>query len=332
MSVENMVNFIVVEMTFLRYFCPLIEYGNRVGLKSNVFIYPSRKYSCPISVKKNWDQLSVLSNTYEFNVYPIDHINKLPADGVTFLIEGVGAQYLSDKHRKVSLTYMIDFSLAYEKYISQVDHVVLPSYDFAKRFDKVSDKNLYLGSPKYDLLKSKNQVREELDFEKDEKIVLLMYPRLRDIHKINIDLLVSSLKGSGYTVVIKTRGKDPVQKDYGADRCFSDDSWFPHTTLDLISACDFVINTDSTTIKEAILIGRPVVNFKIKPFVSKLGFLHEYDFNVDLNPGEEEKVLQALVELQEHKDLRSEFNNAIQRSLFQPGNVSKHIFEKLSLS
>ena len=40
-------NFLLREMTHLRYFIPIVEEGNARGVKSNFYITHSGKYNCP---------------------------------------------------------------------------------------------------------------------------------------------------------------------------------------------------------------------------------------------------------------------------------------------
>ena len=83
-------------------------------------------------------------------MYGSEEIKKF--EGPTFLIEGVGRERLDKtKHQSYSITYMTDFSLSYKNYIDEVDRVIFPSKYIAEHYEKDNSKNLYLGSPKYDI-------------------------------------------------------------------------------------------------------------------------------------------------------------------------------------
>ena len=144
-------NFILKECTFLRYFIPLTIEGNKRNIKSRYFIYSSGKYNCPIT---NKNAIRKLSEKYKFDICEGSDI-KLHS-GLTFLVEGVGADYLGGQHKKVSITYMTDFTVSYPKYIDKVDFVILPG-KFISDYYKIpkSPKNIYLGSPKYDIILNK---------------------------------------------------------------------------------------------------------------------------------------------------------------------------------
>jgi len=58
-------NFIASELTFLKFFIPIIEEGNRRGIKSKVFVSRSGKYSCPL-LQKNSDQLKKIYEQFCF--------------------------------------------------------------------------------------------------------------------------------------------------------------------------------------------------------------------------------------------------------------------------
>ena len=87
-------NFILNECTFLRYFIPLTIEGNKKNLVSNYFIYNSGKYNCPSYHKP---AITELSKQHNFNIHQISDIASFP--GLTFLIEGVGGNYLNDNHK-----------------------------------------------------------------------------------------------------------------------------------------------------------------------------------------------------------------------------------------
>lgn len=219
---------------------------------------------------------------------------------------------------------MTDFTISYSQYIDKVDHVVLPS-KFFQEFYKIPDspKNLYLGSPKYDINPNKAEILKKYNLE-DKKHVLVIYPRSRDISKINIPKLYSILKELGYNIIVKSRGKDPI--NYKGDHNLYDSKWFPHDSLELISISDLVINFSSTVIKELVLLKTPCINFNIKPFGLLLPFL--YDKNtVQLDPNNftQKDLTQSIEKITSYTD----YDNLIEKYLFKPTSVSKQILDKL---
>ena len=109
--------------------------------------------------------------------------------GIVFLIEGVDCDRLDrSKTTTVSMTYMTDYSGLYDSYADKVDHVVFPSRYFADTYNKKSPKNLYLGSPKYDITLDKNEINQKYELTNNKK-ALIIYPRNRDKNKVDLNHL-----------------------------------------------------------------------------------------------------------------------------------------------
>ncbi len=318
-------NFILSEMTFLRYFMPLIIEGNKRNIKSNLYIGRNNKYNNPYSFIS---QLRELSQQYDFDLKDISEAND--SSGITFLIEGVDVDLLDrSKTKIISMTYMTDFSGLYDSYVNKVDSIVFPSEYFAKLYNKTNSKNLYLGSPKYDILLDKDRINQKYWLTNGKK-ALIIYPRTRDKDKVNLNGIYSCLKDMGYDIVVKTRGKDPVSNSlHKGDAYFADKSWFPHTTIELIEASDIVINFNSTSIKECILAKTPLVNFNVKPWMP-LEELYNYDYCKAFSKFNESEFRQAIDDLT-LKDLSESFEKAIDNHLFR-GNSSERILDYLGVS
>ena len=266
-------NFLIKEMTYLRYFMPLVSEGNKNGVISKFFVGKSGKYNCP-NLPKHKSQLKTLTEEFNIQSYQINEVTDHP--GLTFLIEGVGVNYTNDSHKKASMTYMTDFRGLYDNYIDHVDNVIFPSKSIATHYGKINPKNLYLGSTKYDTNLSVEECLELTGLSKDEKYALIIYPRYRDLSKFPIRKIIESIKSLGMIPIIKSRGKEPCTDLMGC-LYYEDTSWFPHTTMLLLECVDIVVNTGSTAIKECIMQRKPVINFNLKPHFH-LPFLYQYDF------------------------------------------------------
>ena len=318
-------NFIISEMTFLRYFIPLITEGNRRNISSTVYTIGCNKYSCPI---KNISSLKELSKKYNFLVKPIQHIKNHHAP--TFMIEGVGIDYLSEKHEKIVIPYMIDFISLHKRYIDKADHIVMPSKFIAEFYNIPQEKLLYLGSPKYDVQLDKNEILKKYNLQKDRKRALVVFPRTRDLHKVDLARIYSYLNQAGFEILVKARGKEPVSSRLQGDHYYIDYSWHPHDTLELLHVSDILINFGSTTVKEATLLNTPLIDFNIKPKDVPRGFsfLYDYDFCSVVDPNisyEDFKFnLQKLVS----KDFTHSFQNAKENHLFTTG-ANKRIVDFL---
>ena len=289
------------------------------------------KYSSP-RIKRNFDQILQLAAFFNFELFEIQELAN--HSGLTFMIEGVGRENLQDFHTGASLTYQTDFTDLFSKYREEVDNIIFPSKKFAERYNCISEKNLYLGSPKYDncmAFMNDGRTKRELICKKynipeQEKYALIAFPRLRDLSKINMINIYQCLEDMGYKIIVKTRGKDPVQKDsLRGDFYFEDFTWFPHTAMELIEASDLVINFDSTLIKESTLLRKKIVNFHIKPFNPKLDFLYDHDFCKNLHPDTKKENIKNEINDLLTKDLTSNFDKAISDHLFEPVGVCKNI-------
>lgn len=140
----------------------------------------------------------------------------------------------------------------------------------------------------------------------------------------------------GYTILVKTRGKNPIQDGWmRGDRYFIDNSWFPHITMELIDISDIVINFNSTTVKEAIMGNTPVLNYKIEREYGiqerGYGFLYKYGCCIDNDVQGFETTFRQDVNYLTSNDWIDEFQTAKDDCLFKPGNVSKNIIEKVVL-
>jgi predicted glycosyltransferase len=160
------------------------------------------------------------------------------------------------------------------------------------------------------------------------KNVLLLYPKLRDINKINVTNIINTLHELDYKIFIKTRGKDPIH-DVSSFKgiVIHDGDWFPHPSIDLMYACDFVINFDSTAIKEAAVLKTPVINYHIKPkghgAPTRLDFLlnENFIFHVQDNIDHLKQTIKTI----EMTDFSNYFEKTIQAKFFNRREVCKKI-------
>ena len=98
--------------------------------------------------------------------------------------------------------------------------------------------------------------------------------------------------------------------------------------MELMYASDIIINFSSTSIKECILLKRPLINFDIKPFDRFLDDLYKHDYCIDLSIDFESFELKNSILKLTNTDLSSEYQKAKDLYLFEPGNVSEFILEK----
>ncbi len=193
---KNKISFLLYEMSFLRYFIPLILEANSRGIKAEMFIEKCNKYSCPLAVK-NFSILKELSERLGFEIKHASQISTSP--GVVFMIEGGGIHYLNDSHTKIVIPAMLDFLNLSDNYMDKIDKLIFPSKFIAEFYGLATDKTLYLGSPKFDVCDSfdREQICKKYGINLDEKIALVVAPRRRDLHKANLPKLYTFFEQYG---------------------------------------------------------------------------------------------------------------------------------------
>ena len=295
--------------------------GNKRGIKSKFFIDKNHKYNCSVTNPKNSEYLKNLSKIYNFSIFPINEIKTYP--GITFLIEGVGRKNLTTRHTSVSLTYMSDYRVLYETYMKEVDYIIFPNKKFAEEYGTISPKNLYFGCTKYDLdysRISRKSITNKYSLDYNKKFALIIYPKSRDLSNFFIKNIIDDVRKIGLTPILKHRGKENILNSFGCVY-FGDFSWYPHTTLELMNISDVVINTSSTSIKESIMMNKPIVNFSVKPH-KRLSFLYNYDFVTDFQ-GYNKKDFETALNEKLYSNYDLEFEKCKQEVLFNLGTSSR---------
>ena len=333
-------NFILMEMTHLRYWMPLVIEGNKRGLQSTFYVGASGKYNCPM---RNAGLLQQISKEFNIVVEPI--VDVASATGIMFSNEKTGINHLKSSHncKKIVCTYQTDFTESYEIYEGKADHILMPSEFCANFYDTKSDKNLYLGIPKYDVELNEEEVLTKYSLPPNKK-ALVIWPKTRDFQKSNVPRVANMLANLGFTILIKTRGKDPLKPHAIAQIrdhhgfYFEDDSWYPHTTQELLTVSEIAINFGSTTIEEFVMHNVPCVNFDVKPAIRHgyrhkhrvtHDYLYDYDYCKQLKPDFSEQEFDEAVKYLTSTDLTEEFKKARQNHLFDHKDSCKRILDVL---
>ena len=290
-----------------------------------------------------------MSEAYGITLRPVTHLRD--AKGVIFTSEESGVKMMAalDGLTKISMTYQTDFTISYHKYIDDVDYVMMPSEFIARYYNLETPKNLYLGITKYDVPLKNSDTCNKYGLNPTAKRVTFMWPKQRDLSKMPIHI-IDSLGDLGYQVLIKARGKDLVESKYrtkyekAGHRFFSDDSWYPHTTQELIEISDLVINSGSTTIEECVMHNTPLINFDIKPQVRHgisrehrvtHDYLYKYPYCLDLKGLPKDfstHMLAQMIQSLVTNSWEDEFTECRQRHLFDHSNTSEKVLNFLEES
>ena len=200
-------DFIIYEMTALRYFIPIIIEANRVNIKCNFFCNWSakKKYS---NLRRNKKELEKISKKYKISLFIFNEI--LKRNNPILTIEDVGLDDLNrfnDNQKIFSIYYSGDFIRLYSTYIDKIEHSLLISKFFANYYDCQSSKNLYFGSPKFDINLEKKEILEKYKLNEDDRYALVFYPKIRDRNKINIKDIYSVLRELNFKIIVKLSSK-----------------------------------------------------------------------------------------------------------------------------
>lgn len=303
---------------------PLIIEGNKIGVKSEIYWIKTGKYDSPHLYLNN---LNKLSKIYEFEVKKINWVNPVSSD-IVFFLEGSG---LGSVHsgRKICLNSMRDFTAHYDSYVGGVEKIFMCSEFFAEHYHKVSHKNRYLGTPKYDITIDPENIKKKYSI-KSDKNLLLMFPQERYLNESKIQKIKEFYKlcnNEGFNIIVKSRGKNPVNNNLRGNQYFEDVSWFPHSTMELITISDLVINFDSTTVKECIMMNKPFINFRVKE-IKRFEFMYDGKYCKDftLSHSNMESAINSIKVLS-GSDFSREFEKARAKYLFEKGAVAKNILE-----
>jgi len=317
-----MIKFVLAEMTYLRYFMPLIIEMNKRDIPLQMLVGHNQKYNDP---QKHMGMLKDLSKIH--NIEMLDLNDNLC--GETFItVEGVLAQNI--KGRVISLVALADFKFLYDRYIDYVDKVIFPSMFMAQYYDKVSDKNLYLGSPKYDVELDGRLIRDKYGILEKDRVVTVFAPNMGEINNFDFNQMYKTFSNMGYKIITKTRGKFVTPRDKRGDLYFEDSSWYPHASMEFIEISDFIVNFDSTTIKESVMLNTPIINFNIRGDKRRMSFLYEPDFCSMLDVLFKPEDIIQVVETINNSDYRDSFSDVRDKYLFQRWSASKNIVDHLS--
>ena len=354
--------FALNEMTHLRYFAPLVLSALKRDIKCEFLIYFRGKYNC---VGKHLKALEDFCNTSGATILPAQDFNK--TDQIIFCVEGAKGDHekfasglISLNNRIFVLTYQADFYFNYYIYKDFAEKIFLPSQymiDNAGKykdhphycFDSSSSKNFPSGVPKYDTVLDKDSILQKYNLSSKPKALFVfpnpgiglscgpLYKNGEQYGVIpdNLTLLYSTLHSLGFEVLVKSRGKHPLLgpwKAFKGDRYLVDASWFPHTTMELIEISDLVINVDSTTIKEAVLGHKPILNFSLRrpeAMIKGYDFLYNYSYCKSFDSFPNEGALRNSIKELTCGDFSTQFKEASDVHLFEKGTVCDTILREI---
>ena len=256
-------------------------------------------------------------------------------EGVFFVCEGIKSNIVKRNKNTHIFSFIVntDFKILYPKYINNVDWVLLPNKHYVTYYNAAHGnqldtcKNLYFGSTKYDNLNfNSKQIYEKYSIHSDMPVAIVFLPKPADINKVKLKKILNILKSKGFFVFTKSRPKDPISKKYWGDS-FLETSYYPCTSLELISISDIVINFDSSVVEEAIMSEKNIINFAVKNSVKPLYFLYDNICAVNLLPPFNYDLFSSHIDRMRGNKFSDEFSKIKNTYLYQNGNIANKIIQ-----
>ena len=369
--------FLLGEMTHLRYFVPLVKEYNRRKISSCFLVFFSGTYNCPSKHGDELDKACEKYNIEKIPVNDFKEKNKIIFGVEKSCAKAINNQGVSQENDFYVLLYQGDHLGNYDIYEKFAKNIIFPSDWTLKRcesfigdkrtngtewsIEKIkSPKNVCLGSPKYDIQLNKKEIINKYNLTNKRKILFLFPTPCQDskynlsaqglgklyhggvehgLSRGQMNALYDTIKSENFEILVKSRGKHLIPKGFKGDRLFFDESWFPHTTMELMEISDLAIMVDSTTVKECAMLKTPFINFDFKNekayITTKQAYKPLFDFDFCKNYTVEECANLSLSDFIEdfrksinylsNTDFSDQFRRAVDQCLFKAGESSKKI-------
>ena len=275
--------YLFTSVTFLQLYIPIAKYAWNVHGISSVFIKKKslKEYADPTH-KDNRKLIEKTLKHLPF-VSMVDISDSiLETKGVFFVVDGdiygqrkifvrdSNVTKINKKSYIVSLQEHMNFVWAYDKFINDVSVCVFPNKHLAKYYNKMSEKNVYLGNTKFDdIHEDKNVIYDKFGLDKNTKWCLFLFPRETFMKQLGIPFsktktLIDIIQNTiGMKVVVKYRPKDikmfDIKYDLSQYKCVVSDS-YPNQSIELMTVCDLCVMFSSSCIDECIITKTPCMD------------------------------------------------------------------------
>jgi hypothetical protein len=347
--IKKTLHFIFSSITFLQLYLPIIEYSYKYNFNFIFYIRENKKkYACPINNERNNLILSNIINKYNIILKNIKEIGKLN-EGILFLVDGdiygVGkikgsvlySQQISKNIKIISLCEHMNFLWAYNDFINKVSYVIFPNEIYAKKYNLINSKNIYLGNTKFDDIPEKDIIYKKYNLNTNDKYLLFMFPKKKYIitYKIKslcILNLYNIFRELGYKIIVKTRPKDTIFNDCKGDYNIISDT-YPNESLELMKISELCVFFSSSAIDECVMMEIPSIDFVVDTEIDKrLEFLYNDNIIQQIKNWEninKDDIINTINKLCLKND--NIFKNIKEKYLFTHDNTSKKILEYLKL-
>jgi hypothetical protein len=336
------INFILSSITFLQYYIPIVIEANKRNIESIFYINNNKKnYADPLNIN-NFKILKRYINF--FNIKISFDLNKLIKEtGIIIMVDGdiygPPKNYkkfsllfkLHSDSTKISLQEHMNFNWSYKNYIDNVTYSIFPNIAYAKLYNTISDKNLYLGNTKYDHILREKDIYKKYKLKK-QKYALVLFPKQKFIENHNILPkhilnIYNHLYKLGYKIIVKSRPKDKIFNTCKGNLCVISDI-FPNESLELMKISELCILFSSSAIEETIMMEIPTVDFLVDDEIERrLEFLCK-DNTIQLIKNWKKikfKTFNNFIKKLAPKN--SEIYREIRKEYLFEGNISKKILD-----
>ena len=162
--------------------------ANKRNIKSIFYIRHNRTDYADLYNKNKFKILETYIKIFKLNI-DVNLNNLFNEKGIIIMVDGdiYGPPKkfkkdsllfkLNPKSTEISLQEHMNFNWSYEHYIDYVNYCVFPNISYAKLYNKISNKNLYLGNTKYDNIFTKSNIYKKYRLKK-HKYALILFPKI----------------------------------------------------------------------------------------------------------------------------------------------------------
>lgn len=347
------IGFLLNSMSHLKYYIPIIIEANNKKIYSTVFIIRNNRNKsnfdnrCPY---KSIDILKKYSKKYKFN---IENIEKSKNINIIFDIDGENKFFYHNTNKIISITWICDYIKNYSNYIDNIDYCIFNgkkfTYNLFDYIDKKNlflkniNKNLFLGSPKFDIKMDKKNLINKYNLSDKKKYLFIFLPKINTFDEKILIYILNFFNKKNYFLLLKNRKKDDYRKEL-IDRFpknhlyLSVECWFPHTSLELIYISEFVFNFDSSGSIESIMLDKFIIHYQCKsekylaPKINK--FINEiWKEFISIDSVEQlEEAYNTIIKYLNNRNLVKIFRNEYFSDKSASKEIIKFILENKSLS
>lgn len=189
------------------------------------------------------------------------------------MVEGNGIIYYenffknNDKFLKISFYNNCDYHILYNQYINDIDYAIFPNEYHTALYNLKSNKNIYLGNPKYDWVYNKEEIYKRYDLDPSYKYIIIFYPKIKWIRSLNdiemkrFNIFMREIYNYSeeYKIIIKCRKSSPVYASHIKHYHIKDNYFFPFASLELLNIADLAVMYSSSVNEECVMTHTPYI-------------------------------------------------------------------------